>query len=88
MTRTQGRWLTATLRGGLCAVAVWLIQLVWVIPGVLVPLLGAHLPRKEELATLEQDESAESGAATPSAVAKEPFLATSAGEQVPAAGAP
>ena len=35
------------------AVAVRLIQLVWALPGVLVPLLGAHLPRRNELAVLE-----------------------------------
>ena len=34
------------------ALAVRLIQLVWAVPGVLVPLLGAHLPRKEEMADL------------------------------------
>jgi uncharacterized protein (TIRG00374 family) len=36
------------------AVAVRLIQLVWSLPGVLVPLLGAHLPRREKLEALEQ----------------------------------
>ncbi|MEW6249295.1 MAG: lysylphosphatidylglycerol synthase transmembrane domain-containing protein [Planctomycetota bacterium] len=49
------------IRGGLntasqalaFALAVRLIQLVWAIPGVLVPLLGAHLPRRSELAELE-----------------------------------
>jgi uncharacterized protein (TIRG00374 family) len=35
------------------ALAVRLIQLVWSLPGFLVPLLGAHLPRREELAELE-----------------------------------
>ncbi len=35
------------------ALAVRLIQLVWAVPGVLVPLLGAHLPSKDELARLE-----------------------------------
>jgi hypothetical protein len=35
------------------AVALRLIQLVWALPGILVPLLGAHLPRKDELASLE-----------------------------------
>ena len=35
------------------AVAVRLIQLVWSVPGVLVPLLGAHLPSREELHALE-----------------------------------
>jgi uncharacterized protein (TIRG00374 family) len=35
------------------ALAVRLIQLVWAIPGVLVPLLGAHLPSAAELAQLE-----------------------------------
>ena len=31
------------------ALAVRLIQLVWAVPGVLVPLLGAHMPKKREL---------------------------------------
>jgi uncharacterized protein (TIRG00374 family) len=35
------------------ALAVRLIQLVWSLPGVLVPLLGAHLPSQRELAELE-----------------------------------
>ncbi len=35
------------------AFAVRLIQLVWAIPGVLVPLLGAHLPSAAELRELE-----------------------------------
>jgi uncharacterized protein (TIRG00374 family) len=35
------------------AFAVRLIQLVWAIPGVLVPLLGAHLPSAAELRALE-----------------------------------
>ncbi len=35
------------------ALAVRVIQLFWAIPGVLVPLLGAHTPTKEELAALE-----------------------------------
>jgi uncharacterized protein (TIRG00374 family) len=38
------------------AVAVRLIQLVWALPGVLVPLLGAHLPRRAELLEIEQME--------------------------------
>lgn len=40
------------------ALAVRLIQLVWALPGILVPLLGAHLPRKEELATLKDKTAA------------------------------
>ncbi|QOJ14507.1 MAG: flippase-like domain-containing protein [Planctomycetia bacterium] len=35
------------------ALAVRAIQLVWALPGVLVPLLGAHLPRRDQLAELE-----------------------------------
>ena len=35
------------------ALAVRLIALVWALPGVLVPLLGAHLPSKAELAEME-----------------------------------
>jgi uncharacterized membrane protein YbhN (UPF0104 family) len=34
------------------ALAVRVIQLIWALPGVLVPLLGAHLPRKEELESM------------------------------------
>ncbi|MBK9118305.1 MAG: flippase-like domain-containing protein [Phycisphaerales bacterium] len=44
------------------ALGVRLIQLVWAIPGVLVPLLGAHRPRPEELAALEA-EAADAAAA-------------------------
>jgi len=40
------------------AVAVRLIQLVWSVPGVLVPLLGAHLPRRAELLELGEREAA------------------------------
>jgi uncharacterized protein (TIRG00374 family) len=35
------------------ALAIRLIQLVWALPGVLVPLLGAHLPKAGELEALE-----------------------------------
>jgi uncharacterized protein (TIRG00374 family) len=45
------------------ALAVRLIQLVWALPGVLVPILGAHLPSKAELEELES--SAAPHAATP-----------------------
>ena len=38
------------------AVAVRLIQLVWSLPGVLVPLLGAHVPSRAELKALEESE--------------------------------
>ena len=37
------------------ALANRLTQLVWAIPGVLVPLLGAHLPSQSELAELSQN---------------------------------
>lgn len=40
------------------ALAVRLIQLVWALPGVLVPLLGAHRPSKAELTALEQEAAA------------------------------
>lgn len=43
------------------ALAVRLIQLAWAIPGVLVPLLGAHLPRQAELAALERVAEGENG---------------------------
>lgn len=40
------------------ALAVRVIQLIWALPGVLVPLLGAHVPTKAELEELETpDES-------------------------------
>lgn len=35
------------------ALAIRLIQLVWALPGVLVPLLGAHVPRTSELEEFE-----------------------------------
>ncbi len=38
------------------ALAVRLIQLVWALPGVLVPILGAHLPSKRELSELDEPE--------------------------------
>ncbi len=38
------------------ALGVRLMQLTWALPGVLVPLLGAHLPRADELAELEDVE--------------------------------
>ncbi|MFH1747406.1 MAG: lysylphosphatidylglycerol synthase transmembrane domain-containing protein [Planctomycetota bacterium] len=37
------------------ALAVRLIQLFWSLPGVLVPLLGAHLPARAELEALEKN---------------------------------
>ncbi len=43
------------------ALAVRLIQLVWALPGVLVPLLGAHLPKRSELAQLEQSDATSTG---------------------------
>lgn len=36
------------------AVAVRLIQLIWALPGVLVPLFGAHMPSRRELAEMEE----------------------------------
>lgn len=39
------------------ALANRLTQLVWALPGVLVPLLGAHLPSKDELHAFEQSAS-------------------------------
>jgi uncharacterized membrane protein YbhN (UPF0104 family) len=60
------------------ALAVRLIQLVWALPGVLVPLLGAHLPSKVELAELEVQTDA---------AAKASGAATNAGAAVPEAAA-
>lgn len=44
------------------ALAVRITQLVWALPGVLVPLLGAHLPRRDELEALQQVDEGEAGA--------------------------
>jgi uncharacterized membrane protein YbhN (UPF0104 family) len=41
------------------ALANRLIQLVWALPGVLVPLLGAHLPSHKQLEELERSARAE-----------------------------
>ncbi len=41
------------------ALALRLIQLIWALPGVLVPLLGAHLPSKTELAQMESADDAD-----------------------------
>ncbi|MGD8450633.1 MAG: lysylphosphatidylglycerol synthase transmembrane domain-containing protein [Phycisphaerae bacterium] len=35
------------------ALAIRLIQLIWSLPGVLVPLLGAHMPSRDELRAIE-----------------------------------
>jgi len=56
---TQGGLRNDPAQAVALALALRLIQLVWALPGVLVPLLGAHLPRKEELQTLEADASVE-----------------------------
>ncbi|MBK8914796.1 MAG: flippase-like domain-containing protein [Phycisphaerales bacterium] len=45
------------------ALAVRAIQLVWALPGVLVPLLGAHLPRRDQLAELESVDESQAGVA-------------------------
>jgi len=52
---TQGGLRNDPAQAVALALAMRLIQLIWALPGVLVPLLGAHLPRKDELATLEAD---------------------------------
>ncbi len=44
------------------ALGVRLVQLVWALPGVLVPIFGAHLPSKAELAALEQQASEQQAA--------------------------
>lgn len=44
------------------ALAVRLIQLVWALPGVLVPLLGAHLPSQRDLDELSRSDSGEAPA--------------------------
>ena len=48
------------------ALLVRLTQLFWAVPGVLVPLLGAHVPNKTDLAAL--DEQAPGVAANAAAV--------------------
>lgn len=50
------------------ALAVRLIALVWALPGVLVPLLGAHLPGKRELEAI----AASDAAREPDAAARAP----------------
>lgn len=45
------------------ALAVRLIQLVWAVPGILVPLSGAHLPSAAELERLEAEAAAQMQAA-------------------------
>ncbi|MBW7907117.1 MAG: flippase-like domain-containing protein [Phycisphaerae bacterium] len=47
------------------ALAVRVIQLAWALPGVLVPLLGAHAPRRADLEALEDESAAEPGVAAP-----------------------
>lgn len=43
------------------ALAARLTQLVWALPGMLVPLLGAHLPNRRELDELEQPDADAAG---------------------------
>jgi uncharacterized protein (TIRG00374 family) len=57
---TQGGLRNDPSQAVALALAMRLIQLVWALPGVLVPLLGAHLPGKEELRTLEAQAGTES----------------------------
>lgn len=57
---TRGHWNSAS-QAVAFALAVRLIQLVWALPGVLVPLLGAHRPRKDELAALERGQDGRGG---------------------------
>lgn len=45
------------------ALALRITQLVWALPGALVPLLGAHVPRSDELERFESDEAAPPGPA-------------------------
>jgi len=67
------------------ALAVRLIQLVWALPGILVPLLGAHLPNKAELAQLE----AQAGAADDTAGASSKAPETGGGvAAAPSGGQP
>jgi uncharacterized protein (TIRG00374 family) len=47
------------------ALLVRLIQLVWAVPGVLVPLLGAHVPNRSELEKLENLEAPPAAPAEP-----------------------
>jgi uncharacterized protein (TIRG00374 family) len=56
---TQGGLRNDPSQAVALALAMRLIQLVWALPGILVPLLGAHLPPKVELQTLEAEASAQ-----------------------------
>jgi hypothetical protein len=59
-------YIQSFARGGLnsdsqavaLALAVRVIQLIWALPGVLVPMLGAHLPSESDLAQLDAEEPA------------------------------
>jgi uncharacterized protein (TIRG00374 family) len=46
--------LNSTSQAFAFALAVRFIQLVWSLPGVLVPMLGAHVPRRDELEEFEE----------------------------------
>lgn len=59
------------------ALGTRLIQLVWALPGVLVPLLGAHVPSRAELAEFEQPGEA------PLSDAGEPVSATATANSLP-----
>lgn len=54
------------------ALGVRLIQLLWALPGVLVPIFGAHLPSQQDLDQLADDADASAGSANPVAVAAAP----------------
>lgn len=60
---TQGGLANDPAQAVALALAMRLIQLVWALPGVLVPILGAHLPGKAELAHLGAEAQASLGAA-------------------------
>lgn len=47
------------------ALATRVIQLIWALPGVLVPLLGLHVPKKAELEDLQHDDPADAPAGAP-----------------------
>lgn len=61
------------------ALAVRLIQLVWALPGILVPLLGAHLPRRDELQNFAAQQQTETPPAGPGA--PEPTIAAPAASE-------
>lgn len=70
------------------ALAVRFIHLVWALPGVLVPLLGGHLPRRDELEELERTGDPPVSTSTPSAPSATPTATATAARPTPDRAAP